>query len=232
MERNAQVAGLVWKQAHGCPDEEEESSGPDPWDLKYNPEYQTLAGNDAQHAKRSVPDWSVLTLRQQNEPETCIPPIFAVEVEELPRQSDIEWHAHNGLSKVDEGSLELTFDPEVGTPGFMVWHAVAKAEKATVVYTSVSYSAEEHSGNQTMEEVETAMSGVYQESLRRLHPDGVELPIRRPYLAYVDVNKVECPWKLTEVDPTSLAVIPCHSIWSSAGERLKIVALYETAFHA
>ncbi|KAH6897120.1 hypothetical protein B0T10DRAFT_175411 [Thelonectria olida] len=232
MERNAQVAGLVWKQAHGSPEEEEESSGPDPWDLKYNPEYQTLAGNDAHDARRSVPDWSVLTLRQQNEPETCIPPMFAVEVEELPRQSDVEWHVHNGLSKVNEARLELTFGSEVGTSGFMVWHSVVKGENATVVYTSVSYSAEEHAGNQTMEEVETTMNSVYQESLRRLHPDGVEPPIRRPYLAYVDANKVECPWKLTESNLAGLAIIPCHSIWSSTGEKLKIVALYETAFNA
>lgn len=230
MKRNAELAGLVWGQAHGSPEEEEESSGPDPWDLKYNSVYQNLAGNDAQDSRHSVPDWSALTLRQQNEPVMCIPPMFAVEVEELPRQADVEWHAHNGLSKVEEGCLELTFDAEVGRPGFKAHHVVVKTDKATVVYTSVSYGAEGDSEEQTLGDLETTMGHVHQESLRGLHPDGVVSPIRRPSLVYVDANKVKAAWNSTNGNGNDLATIPCHSIWSSTGERLMIVALYETAF--
>ncbi|KAK7398222.1 hypothetical protein QQX98_012407 [Neonectria punicea] len=232
MERNSKVAGLVWKQAHGSPDDEEDVNGPDPWDLKYNPEYQSLAGNEAQDAKRSVPDWSVLTLRQQNEVDTCIPPMFAVEVEELPRQSAVEWHAHNGLSKVDESSLESTFDPEVGTPGWRAWQSIVKTQKVTLVYTTVSYGVEQQSGNQSFEDLFKTMNVVYLDSLRRLNPNGPEPIVRRPYLVYVDAVEVESAWGLTQNAWDGPAIIPCRSIWSSAGERLTAVALYETVFYA
>ncbi|KPM35085.1 hypothetical protein AK830_g11481 [Neonectria ditissima] len=231
MERNAKIAGLVWKQAHGSPEDEEDANEPDPWDLKYNPEYQSL-GSNAQDANRLVPDWSVLTLRQQNEPETCIPPMFAVEVEELPRQSAVEWHAHNGLSKVDESSLELTCDPEVGIPGWRAWQSIVKVKKATLVYTAVSYSFEPQNGKQSFEDLFKTMSTVYQNSLRRLSSNGPELIAQRPYLVYVDAVEVEDPWRLTQDTWDGLAIVPCRSVWSSSGERLMVVALYETVFSA
>ncbi|KAH6998421.1 hypothetical protein BKA56DRAFT_567643 [Ilyonectria sp. MPI-CAGE-AT-0026] len=228
MERNAKVAGLAWKQAHGSPEDEDDENGPDPWDLKYNPAYQTLAGNDGHEARRSVPDWSILTLRQQNELETCIPPMFAIEVEELPRQSAVEWHAHKGLSKVDEGSLELSCDPEVGTSGWTVWRSIVKAEKATLVYTMVSCSFEQQLGSQTFEDLDMMMNKVYTDSIRRL---GLELGVRQSYLVYLDAVESEA-WGPAGIASASRAIIPCRSMWSSSGERLRVVALFETAFCA
>ncbi|KAF7542361.1 hypothetical protein G7Z17_g11647 [Cylindrodendrum hubeiense] len=230
MERNAKVAGLAWKQAHGSPEDEDtdDENGPDLWDLKYNPAYQTLAGNDAHEARRLVPDWSILTLRQQNEPETCIPPVFAVEVEELPRQSAVEWHAHKGLSKVDEGSLELSCDPEVGSPGWTAWRSIVKAEKATLVYTTVSCSFEQQLESHTFEDLDMVTSKVYVESLQRL---GLGFGVRKSYLVYVDSIEVES-WGPAGIASGCRPIVPCRSIWSSSSERLRVVALFETAFYA
>ncbi|KAH7162706.1 hypothetical protein B0J13DRAFT_17353 [Dactylonectria estremocensis] len=228
MKHNAKVAGIVWKQAHGSPEEEEDESGPDPWDLKYNPAYQTLAGHDAQEERRSVPDWSILTPRQLNEPETCIPPMFAVEVEELPRQSAVEWHAHKGLSKVDEGCLELSCDPEVGTPGWTVWQSIVNTEKATLLYSTLSCSFGQELGSKPLEELDGAMSKVYADSLQRL---GLEPSVRKSYLAYVDATEFES-WGPTGIASTHQATIPCRSIWSPFGERLRVVAVFECAFYA
>ncbi|KAH7170599.1 hypothetical protein EDB81DRAFT_637016 [Dactylonectria macrodidyma] len=226
MKHNAKVAGLVWKQAHGSPEGEEDENGPDPWDLKYNPAYQTLTVHDAQEERRSVPDWSILTLRQQNEPETCIPPMFAVEVEELPRQSAVEWHAHKGLSKVDECCLELSCDLEVGTPGWTTWQSIVKTDKATLLYSTVSCSFEQELGSKSLEQLVVAVSKVYADSLRRL---GLEPSVRKPYLAYVDVTEFEY-WGPTGIASTHQAIIPCRSIWLSSGERLRVAAVFECAF--
>ncbi|KAI5465873.1 hypothetical protein BGZ63DRAFT_420410 [Mariannaea sp. PMI_226] len=230
MELNAKLVGHVWKQAHGTPEDADDSDMLDPWDLKYNTVYQTLGDNGVKDNKRTIPDWSVLTLRQQNEPETCIPPTFAVEVEELPRQSAVEWHAHHGLSNVDESSLELTYDPDVGFAGFKTWHSVVKAKSATVVYSAVSCNNEDQLGKQNLESLEQILNTVYGDSLRHLRPAESVARIRRPYLIYVDSDEVDSPFELTLSSTTGVAIIPCHSIWSTLGEKLKVVALYETSF--
>lgn len=229
MQRNAQVAGVAWKCAHGSPADDEDDDGPDPWDLKYNPAYMSL-GDSEKTARRSVPDWSVFTLRQQNEPETCIPPMFAVEVEELPRQSAVEWHAHNGLSNIYESSLEIAYQPEVSTAGWRVWHAIVKDATARLVYiyTTVSCNADAPTGSSAFADIYKEVEKVYQESLGRL---GSEITPGKSSLVYVDAVEVDSAWSTSESSGEHLAIIPCRSIWSSAGERVKIVSMFETALY-
>lgn len=233
MAQNAKLAGLAWRQAFGPPEEDEEADDAvDVWDLKHNPAYASLAGNDQQETQRSLPDWSTLTLRQQNEPDACVPPMFAVEVEELPRQSAVEWHAHNGLSRVGDSSVEMAFFPEVGVPGWKAWNFIVRGSNATMVYTTLASCLEQQSGSMKLEELEDATRTAYQESLRRLKSDVTNSAPPKPYLTYVDANNVDTPWALTVESTSGVAMIPCQSIWSSQGERLRYIALYETTFHA
>ncbi|KAM0434514.1 hypothetical protein ACHAPT_003610 [Fusarium lateritium] len=226
MQRSAHIAGRAWKKAHGSPyEEEDDENGPDPWDLKYNPAYMTLAASDEKPAK--IPDWEVLTLRQQNEPDTCFPPTFAVEVEELPRQSDVEWHAHNGLSRVDDASLEMISPAEVSIPGWNAWHAIVQTAGGTLIYSTVAYYCNEKSEAFTLGGLEADMSKALDEAISQLRPNGPEITLNRPSLVYVDAVQVESLWEHTDV-PTGLAIIPCRSIWSPDGQRIAIVGLFET----
>lgn len=227
IKHNAQLAGFVWKQAHGSPDDDEEvEGGPDLWDLKYNPAYMSL-GNDDKAARKIIPDWDALTLRQQNEPETCIPPMFAAEVEELPRQAAVEWHAHNGLSRVEEASLVMTFLPDAGTPGWRTWHSVVTTASATVVYSTAAYAGADKSQCHSLEGLKTDMHKAMQESFRQLHPRGPETTHSKLSLVYADAAEIKSLWDNTG-NNSEVALIPCQSIWSHDGQSVTVVGLFET----
>ncbi|KAF7548382.1 hypothetical protein G7046_g8698 [Stylonectria norvegica] len=232
MERNAKVAGHVWKAAHGSPDDEDDAGdGPDPWDLKYNTDYMSLVNKEQQGAQRSLPDWSAATLRQQNNPETWLPPMFAVEVEELPRQSGVEWHAHTGISRVDDCSAELIFYPEVGVSGWQAWHCIVKTGDVAVVYTTLACRTEQNADATKFDDLSQAMNQAYEDSLRLLESGEPASVLPKPYLLYVDAIGVDSPWAQTQGLSDGLAIIPCRSIWSAHGQRTKIVALYESILH-
>ncbi|KAI1020581.1 hypothetical protein LB504_010124 [Fusarium proliferatum] len=229
IQRSAQLAGYAWKQAHGSPDEEVEGdSGPDLWDLKYNPAYMSL-GNDDMAARKTLPDWEALTLRQQNEPETCIPPMFAVEVEELPRQAAVEWHAHNGLSKIEESRFSMCSLPELTLPGWKTWHSVVTTTSATVIYSTAAYYHADRPHSASLDILKIDMCQIMQESLHQLHPHGPETVQTKLTLVYADASQIVSIWN-NPGDKCEMALIPCRSIWSSDGQSVAIVGLFETTF--
>ncbi|KAF4994169.1 hypothetical protein FGRMN_5943 [Fusarium graminum] len=227
IKHSAQLAGHAWKQVHGSPDEEEEADGgPDLWDLKYNPTYMSL-GNDDKSARKVIPDWDALTLRQQNEPETCIPPMFAVEVEELPRQAAVEWHAHNGLSGVEEASLVMVSLPQVGMQGWRTWHSIVATTNATVVYSTAAYTSVDTLQPLSFKNLKADMHKAMQESFRQLHPHGPETTQSKLSLVYTSALQVESLWD-NAGDNSEVALIPCRSIWTSNGQNVTAVGLFET----
>jgi uncharacterized protein (TIGR00290 family) len=227
IQRSAQLAGYTWRQAHGSPDDEEEADGgPDLWDLKFNPAYMSL-GNDDKTVRKVIPDWDALTLRQQNEPETCIPPMFAAEVEELPRQAAVEWHAHNGLSRVEEGSLVLVSPPEVNVSGWNIWHSVVTTEIATVVYSTVSFTCDDNAQSLTLNDLRTDMRKALHQSFHQLLPHGPEVVHSKLSLVYADAFQVKSIWN-NAGDNYVAALIPCRSIWSSEGQSVTAVGMFET----
>jgi diphthine-ammonia ligase len=86
-------AGKVWEIMHARDEDEgtedQDSEVRDLWEEKHYTGMDFRGGNLAQ---RKLPDWEVVAGR-----EKVIPPFWAVEVEELPRGSGIEWHAHLGV---------------------------------------------------------------------------------------------------------------------------------------
>lgn len=231
MEHRARLAGRVWRLAHAAPemdDEAEAESGPDLWDLRYNPEHMPLGANSAQSPGTALPDWNIFPPRQQKEPEACVPPLFAVEVESLPRQSAVEWHTHMGLGHVGEGSAETVYLPEVGDRDWRGWHMAVGAAGAVLVHTVLACRQADGHGSGALGQ---ALAGAYASSLECLGAEAAALSASEgPYLAYVDAAGMEPPWEGVEGSEglLSLALMPCRSIWSAQGERLGCVALYRS----
>lgn len=106
----AQVAWRLWERIHALPDNEDEDDdeGPqlDAWDIKYGRRTEELADV----LVPSLPKFTALV-----ESHTCIPPFLAVEVDELPRGSDIEWQGLGGRCEqvkldIKGGSFSTTMD--------------------------------------------------------------------------------------------------------------------------
>ncbi|OAA43189.1 Rossmann-like alpha/beta/alpha sandwich fold protein [Metarhizium rileyi] len=232
----AKLAGQAWRLAHGSPDddgdEDEDADGPDPWDLKYNPQFQSLGDAETKTACPTIPDWSVFTLRHQSEPGSCIPPVFAAEIESLPRGSLVEWHAHNGLKNIKESSAELVHFPTVGSDGWQSWHLIVRSGEHDVVYTTMAYAGADGPELVNSEELEHDLDAVYQASMRRLQPSAAGCAIPLPYLGYVDSNRINGLWRRKSGADVEVpfALVPCHSIWGSDGQQLAAVTLYKTIF--
>jgi diphthine-ammonia ligase len=90
--KKAALAGQAWEMMHSQDtegdDEDEDSEARDLWEEKYYSGMEIRGGNSAQ---KKLPDWDIV------DGERNIPPFWAAEVEELPRGSGIEWHAHLGI---------------------------------------------------------------------------------------------------------------------------------------
>ena len=102
----AMLACKAWAHIHRRQSEEEEDLDSDEVrDLWEEAHYAGRESNRQATAARPLPDWSMV--EQSSDAATAlIPPVFAVEVDELPRQSQIEWHAHLG---VVNGSVQVSF---------------------------------------------------------------------------------------------------------------------------
>lgn len=228
MAHKAELASQAWSLLHEPPADEDSDSdgGPDVWDLKFNHEYKSLGPGHAQSASTTLPDWCIFTRRQQGEPETCTPPVFAAEVESLPRESDVEWHAHMGLGQVAAGCADMICLPQDG--GWTSWHVIVRSGDAVLVH-SVMACALAETGPQKLDE--QALANAYRASLQALGLDAeLSCPNDGPYLAYVDAACLpEASWQATgrgRGNQLLFALIPCHSVWSPQAQRLGCVALY------
>ncbi|KAM4054818.1 diphthamide synthase domain-containing protein [Hirsutella rhossiliensis] len=239
MVHQVKLASEAWSLLHVPPedddDDDDDDSGPDLWDLKYNHAYKSRGYGDTQSANTALPDCTIFTLRQQKEPETCVPPMFAVEVESLPRESDVEWHAHMGLGHIDTACAEMMCLPGDGdSRGWGSWHTIVRSGDAILVHTVVACGLAE-SDPRNLEE--QTLASVYRASLRGVGLDAkLSCPDDAPYLAYVDAACLPGGlWQDTGTrkgNELTFEPIPCHSIWSPQAERLGCVALYRATMVA
>jgi diphthine-ammonia ligase len=123
MKKKARLAARAWRAAHAPrrrqdddEEDEEEEDGPDIWDRKFNPQYMTYTsgGGDGTSARTGadtlLPDHRILsavdtTSSSSSSNPLLIPPVFAVEVDSLPRNAGVEWHAHFGVANAAEKSV-------------------------------------------------------------------------------------------------------------------------------
>lgn len=96
----AKLAGRAWEYAHRGEYSEDQDltqselidGDRDLWEERYNRGY--VHKEFKKNTAKMLPDWSIIS------GDTWFaPPFFAAEVEELPRGSDIEWHALLGVTK-------------------------------------------------------------------------------------------------------------------------------------
>lgn len=93
----ARVAGRAWARIHARDededaDESDDAEVRDPWEEKLYAGRENLGGVPV---KINLPDWEAVEVHEGA--RIPCPPLFIVEVEELPRGSAVEWHAHLGL---------------------------------------------------------------------------------------------------------------------------------------
>lgn len=85
----AQLAGKVWEIRHVSSENEQEHDDRDLWEERHH----GALGSGTDVVARPLPDYSVIECTEE-----YVPPFFAAEVDALPRDSWIEWHAHLGVT--------------------------------------------------------------------------------------------------------------------------------------
>lgn len=264
MKRQAVLAAHAWNEAHiwglatEASDDDDDETGPDLWDRKFNPQYMSLTGGgDDEAASPSLPDWDVL-------PGAClavdggeadlvqsrrryVPYVFAAEVEELPRAAGVEWQAHLGLTKVGSGSVR-TFARSTAGCGQgrrIELHHVAVRSAAggdIYVHTTAALLLDEGSMGGVSPSSPTefgpemdAISAEVNAALETLldYPRREAVSPLSPYLTYTDASHISSSFSgMTDTTSSSSApaVIPCYSLWNVRGARLSIVALFQSHY--
>lgn len=232
MREKAHLAWRAWKEAHRwslpTEDGDEDGNGPDLWDRKFNPMYMSYAADSDEAKKPILPDYSLLGLQEEEEEEEeerkPVPYFFAVEVDELPRSAEAEWHAHAGLSGMDSerNSIGVYRERYNAAPAmYEVEHCVLTADAGGIVHSVVAIET----GTRTsLEEQIRETNMVYTESFAKLMEGDAQSST--PYLLYVD-TALFAPDQITRSMGQGLAIIPCASICGGpARTKIGMVALY------
>ncbi|KAK1991449.1 adenine nucleotide alpha hydrolases-like protein [Colletotrichum falcatum] len=234
--RQSRLAAAAWKGVH-APDDNEDGDnegGPDLWDRKFNPAYMSL-GDDSPGPQK-LPDWSAVkggaTGEDEGEGKKPVPPFFAVEVEELPRQAGVEWHAHLGLWRLASLSVEYqtySLEPSQNVPYYRrVCHVVVSGG---LVHTTISWLARRSANGRSP----TSFSDV-SEWMGRAYLESIGSEKRSPeagfaYLMYLNVEECNsaamAPAGGGECQDRTTAYIKAKSIYDENGEAVLAVGLWK-----
>ncbi|KAJ9149616.1 Adenine nucleotide alpha hydrolases-like protein [Coniochaeta hoffmannii] len=225
----ALLASRVWRAAHTwspSDQEDDDEAGPDLWDRRHNPVYMSFAGDEANSQSRTLPDRSVLEAENGDDEAPIIPTFFAAEVQELPRQAGVEWHAHLGFARLDECSVRV-----IGGESEMMafQHTIVSVDGTGLFIHTVlavkmpGAEAEKMPVKVVLGELQTlylarlaALVGMdVVKGLGDVAPTHVYVHTGAVGVAAGDVGLDGCP------------VIPCFSLWSGKGEELTAVAVYQ-----
>ncbi|KAI1504393.1 hypothetical protein F5X99DRAFT_423848 [Biscogniauxia marginata] len=170
-----------------------------------------------------------------------VPPVFAAEVDELPRAAGVEWHAHAGLAGVGHGAVRLWSGTEAWggrAGGSLELHHVF-----VVVVDDPSSSSQDSSGglfvqstavlkyhtgeadhgdDDVIGRITALVAAGLRELLLRVVEIGGDWDAAGPKITYADAS---C---LGRGAAPPGAFVPCRSLWDSRGDRLAAVAIYET----
>ncbi|KAH6660074.1 hypothetical protein BKA67DRAFT_38965 [Truncatella angustata] len=233
MKRKALLAACAWQSAHlwsADPSDEDDENGPDLWDRKYNPQYMSLTSSDDSVSAPTLPLWDRLNGFDEDdnlvEPvDRPLPYVYAAEVEELPRGAGVEWHAHRGLVNVSPGSIHVVdfhCDTSDATANMELQNIVVDSTEETYIHTTAALSLQETKGPLNFETQQEILTNEVRRFLGLImeNKSGVQLDLV-PYLTYVNKSHAFGSPK------GSKAIIPCHSLWNSKGQRLEAVMHYQ-----
>ncbi|KAF2266289.1 adenine nucleotide alpha hydrolases-like protein [Lojkania enalia] len=182
------IAQVLWKTMHDSTLQAQESQNEDaldidPWDLQ-NRVYDQCDNDKAPQAP--IPDRSVL----MDEKSFHIPPAFVVEVEELPRGADIEWHS---IGVAVEDCDILTGDGF----GIIVYTVSVPAARATLFAAEFTVKDD----------------GILDRTKELVEKEGFKWEHATLYAA------PECHKMWSQVIPGT-QWIPCHRVWGKDGEEV------------
>ncbi|RDL34548.1 uncharacterized protein BP5553_07676 [Venustampulla echinocandica] len=196
----ASIAGQAWRIVHcETPTVEEDGDGEerDLWEEKY---YAGMAQRGAQQTQKLLPDWNIVKPCGRSIDH---PPFFAVEVDELPRQSSIEWHAHMGVV-----NGPVTIHPSAHNHRWSLYQCTFGGRLQSII-------AIEHL------EPSSETRNALHEALEALGMD--DSGESGWFASYVDVS-VQGAWG----SGVSSGMIPCTRIWGGSGNRLGAVLIIGT----
>ncbi|KAH8602790.1 hypothetical protein B0O99DRAFT_666403 [Bisporella sp. PMI_857] len=192
-QERARIAGEAWSTIHHSStaadvDDDEEV---DLWEEKY---YAAMGHMGTEKRQHELPHWGIVTSHDGANKRNA-PPYFAVEVEELPREADIEWHAHLGIAGAPVVVHSTT------RPGWSIHVCTFGALMEVVV--KISYA-------------ESTYSTRRKEALESILPNAEN----HVYLSYIDSeickSEGETDWK---------GVVPCRSIWDGDSRLSAVLLL-------
>ncbi|KAA8576496.1 hypothetical protein EYC84_006607 [Monilinia fructicola] len=90
----SKIAYQAWKQIHTseAQDSDDDDEPRDLWEEKFRYSNTTPLSKEHMTNNTTYPDHSILQMESP-----IIPPFWTAEVESLPRESEVEWHAHLGI---------------------------------------------------------------------------------------------------------------------------------------
>lgn len=228
----ALLASRIWRAAHAwsTPDNQaDDEAGPDLWDRRHNPAYMSFAADDADTQQGRLPDRSVLSSGVDDDLPT--PVFFAAEVQELPRQAGVEWHAHVGFAHLDDGSVRVVAEE---SQMMQVQHTIISQapEKGVLVHTVL---AVKRIGTQTekmpVKDVLSELQTLYLARMGFLAGSGAVDGLGGPAPTHLYVHSDVVAVSAADAGRDGCPVIPCFSLWNGRGDEVAAVAVYQEWMH-
>lgn len=256
----AMLAWRAWRAAHLWVSPrltDEDSSGPDLWDRRFNAKYLFYGNGEADKAKKaSLPYYSDTTADEDDQPtrKRPMPFFFAAEVDELPRSAEAEWHAHAGLIHLpweeDDASRFAVYDEERSDTASggrcLLSHSAVVLDEGAEAHTYLHSAAaieppqggdvaarSQQSLQAQIEEAGKLLAASYRSRFGCASSVGAEVAEAKdpvPYLVYVNCEVFEPAQVGTVMSELGLAAVPCASLYGGpgGGARFALVAMYRT----
>jgi diphthine-ammonia ligase len=195
-------------------DDSEDEEERDLWEEKH---YAGMNRRGAEKVEKILPDWDILECGIGE--REMVPPVWVVEVEELPRESAIEWHA---LLGVVGGSVKVNSFETCETQRLMI-------VKLYSTRGEEGWSVQQCSFGSTVQSVVTlvytenlpVLRRSFEEALKYLGVDSKDGELINA--SYLDISIQEL-WDAGEFG----GKIPCRSIWDASGKRVAAVLIVDS----
>ena len=191
----AGIAWKAWEKLHELPDASEEEGKPtdlDVWDRKHGGQESFSTGQETQ---QYLPDFEKICSCTAGQP--VVPPFFAVQVDEIPRGCDIEWHSMG----IRNGKVGLRSSlPD----GILVQKCEIHETRTTFWYLSIPYSVIDQDFEQKLEILTKGVYTIRDNADKQNQSSHATIYTSHGYL-FAD---------------SKAQIIPCRGVWGSNGRTL------------